>query len=60
VYDILGAEVRVLMDEVRDAGLQYAYWDGRNAFGAAASSGVYFYRVTTPERRATGKMVLLR
>jgi hypothetical protein len=35
-------------------------WDGRSTSGALASNGVYFYRLTTAGRTATGRVVLLR
>lgn len=60
VYDLLGAEVAVLLDEEREAGEQYAFWQGRNSSGRGVASGVYFYRVTTPSTNAAGKMILMR
>jgi flagellar hook assembly protein FlgD len=35
-------------------------WNGRNLNGESAATGMYFYRVTTPEFTATKKMVLLK
>jgi hypothetical protein len=45
VFDLLGARVRVLVDEQRAAGEQALVWDGRDADGRAVSSGVYLVRV---------------
>ena len=35
-----------------------AYWDGRNAFGEAVASGVYFYTLTAGDFTATWKMLI--
>jgi len=35
-------------------------WDGRDARGRAVPSGVYLYTVRQAERKATGKMLLIR
>ncbi|MBM3265660.1 MAG: S8 family serine peptidase, partial [candidate division Zixibacteria bacterium] len=46
VYNILGQEVARLVDGVRQAGRHTVTWNGRNAQGQPASSGVYLYRLT--------------
>lgn len=60
VYDLLGAEVAVLLDEERDVGEHYAFWGGKNRSGMSVASGVYLYRVSTPSTTTAGKMILLR
>jgi serine protease AprX len=55
VFDILGREVAVLVDEVQDAGLHSTAWDASHL-----ASGVYFYRLTTSGRATTKKLMLLR
>jgi len=60
VYNLLGAEVAVLLDEEREAGVQYAFWMGKNGEGRGVASGIYFYRVSTPSMSAVGKMILVR
>jgi len=35
-------------------------WDGRNTRGESVGSGIYFYRLSTPMRTLTRKMVLLK
>ena len=37
-----------------------AYWDGRNALGEPAASGVYFYTLTAGEFTATRRMLILK
>jgi hypothetical protein len=60
VYDVAGRLVSVLVDGEMPAGSHEAVWDGRGAGGAAAASGVYFYKLAAPEFSETRKMVLLR
>jgi hypothetical protein len=60
VYDVTGARVRTLVDGVVKPGRYVATWDGRNTHGQPVSSGIYFYRLSTPTRSLTRKMVLLK
>jgi hypothetical protein len=60
VYDALGRLVRVIVDENRSAGRHVESWDGRDGEGGEAASGVYFYRLTAGDLKATRKMVLAR
>ena len=45
VYNLLGQQVKTLVDETVDAGAYTAVWDGRDALGNAVASGVYMYRM---------------
>lgn len=60
VYDLLGRQVRLLHQGLLPEGSHRLLWDGRDASGAAMSSGVYWYRLITPEAVKTGKMVLMK
>ena len=61
VHDAHGAVVRRLVDgAVRESGAHTATWDGRDAHGDAAASGVYFYRLRGSEFAASRRMVLVR
>ena len=60
VYNLLGQEVRTLVQSRLDAGSHMAHWDGKNERGADVPSGVYFYRFYTPEFSQTNKMILVR
>lgn len=61
VYDAAGRVVRRLFSGSRPAGEHELEWDGRDARGALAASGVYFVRVR-PENSApvARKLVLIR
>jgi subtilisin family serine protease len=60
IYDSAGRLVRVLIDEPRNAGRHSAIWDGKDAGGRLAASGVYYCRITAGSFSATRKMILLR
>jgi hypothetical protein len=60
VYNLLGQEVKTLVNTRLAAGWHQAHWDGRNEQGSDVPSGVYFYRLYTPEFSQTSKMILLR
>ncbi len=60
VYDLRGRLVRELARGRLPAGDHDVRWDGRDRLGRALPSGVYFYRLETPEGRIDRKLVLLR
>jgi hypothetical protein len=60
VFDVTGALVRELVDEVIPAGRRTVQWDGKNDNGESVSSGAYFYRLTVGKHSATRKMLLLK
>ncbi len=60
VFDAAGRLVRTLEDAHRPAGVHSVRWNGRGDGGEPVSSGVYFYRMTTPAFEQTRKMVLLK
>ena len=60
IYDMLGRVVRRLVDEDQPPGWHRITWDGRDESGREVASGIYFYRIQTPEFKKTRKMILLR
>jgi hypothetical protein len=60
VHNILGQRVRTIVDATLAAGTHTVQWDAREDGGQSVASGVYFYRLQTPEYSATRKMLLLR
>ena len=63
IYAVDGHIVRRLVLGHQPAGIyqtrsRAAYWDGRNEFGEAVASGVYFYTLTTDDFTATRKMLI--
>lgn len=66
VCDILGRNVVTLVDRVHHVGAYSANWDGKDALGRPAASGLYFYRLEAVGVSSgrifaeTRKMMLLR
>ncbi len=60
LYNILGEEVRNLIDGPLGAGTHQAMWDGQDSRGKAVSSGVYFYRLRVGSSAQTRKMIFLK
>ncbi len=64
IFDVLGREVRTLVDGNMPAGTHSAIWDGRNSIGQQVGTGVYFCRLTITDGGRTPavvrKMLLLR
>jgi hypothetical protein len=60
VYDVNGRQVRVLRREQLPQGRHQVAWDGLDSGGRYVASGIYFYRLTAGEFRATKRMFLMR
>ncbi len=60
VYDVLGREVKTLVNEPQRIGRHTVLWDGTNNFGKSVSSGVYYYRLQVGQKQKIRKMILLR
>jgi subtilisin family serine protease len=59
VFDCSGRRVRVLIDGTLSAGPHLVYWDGRDAGGRAAPSGVYLVRLESGGAVTRQKLVRL-
>ena len=55
VYDVLGRQVRVLVDGVREAGTHEASFNA-----STLPSGTYLYRLETPKGSFVGSMLLVK
>ena len=60
VYDVSGRHVRELVNGIQSAGHHRALWDGRDARGSGAGSGVYFVRLRIAGEVFTRKMLLVK
>ena len=61
IFDISGRLVRTLVNEDRPAGRHEVVWNGRNNSGVTVTTGVYFYKMSTPGFTSqTKKMLLLK
>lgn len=60
IYNILGQCVAHLVDGWLAAGEHAVSWNGTGTDGAPVSSGIYLYRVVTPEGSACRRMALVK
>jgi hypothetical protein len=60
IYNIMGQEVTTLTNRTLQAGFHSVRWDGTNGQGELVSTGVYFYRLTSPAFISTKKMIMVK
>ena len=60
VYNILGQEVKTLVDAHQRPDFYTVHWDGRDNQGNEVPSGIYLYRLKAEGYSATRPMMLLR
>ncbi len=60
IFNLRGQKIRTLWNQVLKAGEHQFSWNGTDEHNQPQSSGVYFYRVSTPSAVKLGKMTLLK
>jgi hypothetical protein len=60
IHDMLGRQVRTLINQTQDAGFKSVIWNATNDYGEPVSAGVYLYQIQAGEFVQTRKMVLLK
>jgi M6 family metalloprotease-like protein len=60
IYDVLGRNVRLLVDAAFARGTYAVTWDGTDEAGARVPSGVYVYRLTAGSLSASRKMLVVQ
>jgi hypothetical protein len=60
IYDMLGRQVKTLINQTQDAGYRSVIWNATNDYGKPVSAGIYLYQIQTGEYIRTKKMVLLK
>nr|MBN2277200.1 M6 family metalloprotease domain-containing protein [candidate division Zixibacteria bacterium] len=60
IFNLLGQEVRTLVDQPQRPGNYQVEWDGADNNGFQAASGIYFYRLNHGNDAETKKMMLLK
>ena len=60
IYNILGRKVQTLVDKTQSAGNYRVVWDGRDAGGEEAASGIYFYGIKSEKYSTARKMLLIK
>jgi hypothetical protein len=60
IFNVLGQNVKTLVDEYQAAGEYTAIWDGHDDDGNSVGTGVYFYRIKAGDFSDIKKMVLMK
>lgn len=60
IYNAIGQQVRILVDQHQALGRYRVIWDGKNTLGQALASGVYIYHLKTAQAVQTRRMLLLK
>ena len=60
IYDIMGREVKTLMDQVQIKGIYTIDWNGQSEYGEFVSTGVYFFQFTSNGFSDEKKMIFLK
>jgi hypothetical protein len=60
IYNVLGQQVRTLINEHFNPGYHVINWDGRDNSGNVVPSGVYIYRIKAGEFIASKKMIMMK
>jgi hypothetical protein len=60
IYDMLGKEIKTLINQTQDAGYRSVIWNATNNYGKPVSAGIYLYQIQAGEYMQTKKMVLLK
>ena len=60
IYDILGNQVKTLINNVQSRGHKSIQWNASNNYGQKVETGVYFYKVQTNDYQQVKKIIFLK
>ncbi len=60
IYDMLGNEVALLINNVQKAGFKSLKWNAKESMGLSLAAGLYFYKIEAGEFFKVKKMVILK
>ena len=60
IYDMLGRDVKTLVNRYQDPGYRSIIWDATNDYGKPVSAGIYLYQIQTNNFLKTRKMILVK
>ncbi|MBX3008422.1 MAG: fibronectin type III domain-containing protein [Melioribacteraceae bacterium] len=60
IYDLLGKEIKTLINSEYSAGSHSIQWNGDDNMGNKVSTGIYVYRMTTGNFASSKKMLLIK
>ena len=53
IYDVMGRNIRTLMNSNQQSGYHSIHWDAKNDIGEGVAAGMYIYTIQAGEFRAT-------
>jgi len=60
IYDLLGREIKTLVDKEMSPGNYSVTWDADDNYGKKVSTGIYLYSLNAGRFTQTRKMILLK
>ena len=60
IYDLIGRNIKSLVNTEKPAGFYSVVWDGTNNFGETVPAGMYIYSIQSGEFSQTKKMLYLK
>jgi hypothetical protein len=60
IYNALGQEVNMLVNEIQAAGFKSVQWDGKNRQGQSLGSGIYIYKIEVQGYTQSRKLMYIK
>ncbi|MCF8264466.1 MAG: T9SS type A sorting domain-containing protein, partial [Melioribacteraceae bacterium] len=60
IYDMIGREVKTLVNDYKNAGVHEITWNGDNNYGSKVVSGTYVYTIKAGDFFQAKKMIMLK
>jgi hypothetical protein len=60
IYDIMGRQVKTLLNELQEPGYRSIKWSSTNDAGELVATGVYFYMISAGQHHSVKKMLLIK
>ena len=60
IYNLLGSKITSFFEGKQSAGNHTINWNGTDQSGNPVASGIYFYKLSTPNFSETKKMMLMK
>ena len=60
IYNLLGQEIKTLVNEQINSGKHSVIWNGTDNNGNKVNSGIYIYTIQAGELRETKKLMLMK
>ena len=60
IYDILGNQVKTLINNVQNRVYKSIQWNASNNYGQKVETGIYFYKVQTNDYQQVMKIIFLK